>query len=209
MEIPDGSPVLELEAGWGGVSIELAKAFRVTAFDSDSDRARFIELRARQEGLRLDARAGDLGTNDLESLAAGHFSGVVVHRSAASLGLESLTALRQLLAPGGLIYIGAPNRFTWSGFRGGMNTYRGYEREFAKTGLRIRTAYVSPRGYLNPSELVPFEKNAISHYTTMRLAPAANLRSSIRNHTKTWLAKSWFWKSFGSDFVFFLEAAHA
>jgi hypothetical protein len=202
---PQGE-ILELGAGWGGITLELARSgFGVIALEKDPARSRFIAIRAKQEGMsdRIESLQGD-------RIPASRFDAIVLHQPASSADLP-LKELRERLAPGGLLYLGGRNRLGWnrSGRGDGGLTYAEYKRRFAAAGLRIQRAYVSPRGFLNPSELVPLQTRAIRHYTRMRLEPQKNLRGLLKNMIKSLLARPVFWKWFGPDFVFFLEAADA
>jgi hypothetical protein len=196
LPIKSGSSVLELGSGWGGVTIELAKTSKVVAFEKDAARARFIELRAGNEGVTLEAAQG------LESLKTGRrFDAIVLHEPALS---ADLSLLRSALAPGGVVYAGGP------GHRSGGGSFSRYESAFKGAGLRIQTAYASTRGFLNPSELVPFEKQAIRHYTRMRLEPpGASPIRILKNAAKSILADPAAWKLLAPAFVFILEASDA
>lgn len=215
MPVREGGVVLELGAAWGGITAELAKAYRVVAVESVSRRAAFITLRAKQEGqgAAIEVLTRDWLDSGLGDLGSRRFDGIVVHESAAALPRDCLESLRQVLAPGGLIYVGARNRLGWSGStplgeRARSLTHAGYARSFAAAGLRIRETYVSPRGYLNPSELVPLQDQAITHYTRMRLEPPGfSPRRKLANQAKQAMASERFWRLFGPDFAFLLEAA--
>jgi predicted O-methyltransferase YrrM len=207
MRARDGGTVLEVGAGFGNITLELAKAgFRVVAVEPRPERARFIAVRARQESLPGQIEVLEQG---LEGLGEGkRFDAIVVNEAASSDKLE-LARLKGLLAPGGVIYLGGRNSISWSGPVGGRS-HSGYERLFARAGLRIRATYVSPRGFRNPSELVPLSEQAIRHYTRMRLEPpGASMRGRLKNASKSALASVAFWKLLAPDFVFFLEASDA
>lgn len=193
-----GGCVLEISPGWGGVTVELARAaFRVVALEPSPERARFIELRAKQEGLEqlIEVRRG---------AAEDKFDAIVSHEPASS---TSVAELGGKLAPGGVIYLGGPGRRPWSGRRG--FSHAGYVRIFSQAGLRVQASYASPRGFRNPSELVPMQEQAIRYYTRMRLEPQKSAKGALKNLAKQALASSWCWERFGHDFVFFLEADDA
>ena len=200
---PSGGRVLEIAAGWGGVTIELARAsYRVRALEQDSDRARFIAIRARQEGVESLVEAAVGGFGDI----SGRFDAIVVHEPVLQAA-GHLSKLRERLTSDGVIYIGGPIRRPWD-VTGA--TYRRYVRVFADAGLRVRAAYASPRGFLNPSELVPLRTEAIRHYTRMRIEPAgSSLAAWMKNSAKTALASPGAWKLLAPAFVYFLEARDA
>jgi hypothetical protein len=212
MRVPDGGTVLELDAEWGGVSTELAKRFKVVAVERVSSRARFIAERAKQEGASgsLEVTTGDFLSMNLPALGEQRFAAVICHAPALLLDEHLLLTLSGLLAPGGIVYVGAQNRLGWRGYLASGRSYRGYANAFAAAGFRVESSYVSPRGYRNPSELVPFQGPAIRHYARMRLEPpGSSLKIWLRNRLKMFLARVWFWKWFGSDFVFLLKGPHA
>jgi SAM-dependent methyltransferase len=255
MPVSEGGVFLDLGAGLGGISAELAKKFRVVALEGVEERANFIALRKEQDSLgNLTVINGNV--NDLR-LAPGQFDGIVVNGLLEWVGLfdttlpveevqqRFLAQLRSLLKPGGMIYVGIENRLGWPYLTGrldhsglkytslmprwlatwvckGSGQYRsshnqsyrtytyshpGYERLFRRAGLRIRSTHVSPRGYNLATNLVPFERNAIIHYTRHHWqARFSTAKHRSRNWMKMFLAEVWFWKYFGSDFVFILEA---
>jgi SAM-dependent methyltransferase len=123
--------VLDVGAGWGGIAAELARRYDVTALEGVAERAEFIALRARQDGLtRLNVIQGDLHRVPLAPhqfdliVANGVLEWVALHDLTAPPAAVQLTFLRRLLdllAPGGRIYLGIENRLGWAELRGALD----------------------------------------------------------------------------------------
>jgi SAM-dependent methyltransferase len=258
LAIPDGSHILDLGAGMGGICTELAKRYRVTALEGVWERARFIAIRKEQDGLNnLTVINGDINSSRLRKR---QFDAIIVNGvlewvalfdlslSPTAVQLRFLRTLRELLADGGKIYIGIENRIGWAqwygdrdhsglrytsllprflarwvcahskayrskfntGYRTYTYTYGGYDKLFRRAGLQIRSVYVSPNTYNLPTELIPIQQAAIEHYIRNRmLRPNLSYSDRIRNAVKLLMGREWFWRTFGSDFVFVLEARDA
>jgi SAM-dependent methyltransferase len=88
-------------------------------------------------------------------------------------------------------------------------THGGFLKLFARAGLRARSTHISVRGYDYPTELVPLVQEAIVTYTLEHLNQPGGLKDRLLNGLRLALAKPWFWRTFGADFVFVLEAAGA
>ena len=128
LPLPRGARILDAGAGWGAIATTLAQHYDVTALEGVELRARFIALRAQQEGLaRLRAIRGDVNT---VPLALGQFDAIVANGvlewvallktndSPQAVQLQFLDRLRSLLRPGGVIYLAIENRIGWSELRG-------------------------------------------------------------------------------------------
>lgn len=128
LPIAPGSRVLDVGAGWGSVAAPLARRHHVVALEGVPERARFTTLRGRQEGLaHLRVIQGDLHHT---GLAPGQFdlivaNGILEWVPLLDLGarpgevqLHFLDRLRELLAPGGGIYLAIENRVGWAVLRG-------------------------------------------------------------------------------------------
>jgi SAM-dependent methyltransferase len=121
LPLVSGARVLEVGANWGGVAAPLAGRYRVVALEDVAQRARFLALRKRQEGLEhLDVVLGELSA---ARFGAGQFDAVIANgvlEWAATLEtwgrprdiqLSLLCRWRELLAPGGCLYLASENRF--------------------------------------------------------------------------------------------------
>lgn len=124
---PEGS-LLEVGAGLGGISTELARKYRVVAIEGVWERTRFMALRAAQEGLhRLTVLNGDVNSIPF---APAQFDGIIVNGVLEWTGMNELQddpgrvqvrfleRLRRLLKPGGCIYLAIENRIGWNELRG-------------------------------------------------------------------------------------------
>jgi SAM-dependent methyltransferase len=258
LPIPDHGLVLDVGAGMGGIATGLAKNYRVVALEGVAERAQFIALRAKQDGLDRNLAVINGDVNAVR-FAPGQFDVVIVSGVLEWVGLFDvskpvtdvqvlfLDSLRTLLKPGGLIYVGIENRIGWAQLRGvpdhsgvkytslvprflatwmcrwdrnyrsknntGYRTYtythHGFLKLFAKAGLRIRSTHISVRGYDYPTELVPLQKDAIATYTLEHMVVPGRLKRTLINRARMAFARPWFWRNFGSDFVFVLEAGDA
>ncbi len=126
-----GARILDVGAGWGGIAAPLAVRNQVLALEGVPERARFIGLRKRQDGLeRLEVLQANLHAIVLAPrqfdliVVNGFLEWVALLDHAApprAVQLAFLYRLRELLAPGGRIYIGIENRFGWPMLRGGLD----------------------------------------------------------------------------------------
>jgi SAM-dependent methyltransferase len=101
-----GDPVLELGAGTGRVSLDLAqRGHAVSALESDPALARALARRARERGLRVGAHVGDARAFELHrrfALVAAPMQ--LVQLLSGRKGRRSmLIAARRHLSPGGLL----------------------------------------------------------------------------------------------------------
>jgi hypothetical protein len=116
-----------------------------------------------------------------------------------------LRSRRGLLAPGGILCVGAANRVGWNRLRrreltrdATLRTHRGYMRLFMDAGYIVHSTHVSPGGAGDTAELVPLERRAVAHYAQMR---TLRLR---------WLTGTeWFWRRFGVYFFFTMQPRSA
>jgi len=249
------SRILDVGAGLGAIAATLAERHWVVALEGVRERALFIALRQQQQRLErllvinADVRRVDFLPGQFDVILLNgvlEWAGVWDHqRSPTAMQLELLRRLRGWLAPGGLLYIGIENRFSWHEFRGavdhsglpytsllprpvarlvcrhaqhyraavntGYRTYtyshRGYQRLFERAGLALRSTHISIHGYNQPVELVPLLAEAIYFQVRSRALPSDQWRLRLRQYLKLALAREWFWRWFGGDFVFLLGAA--
>lgn len=131
MDIDENSRVLDLGAGYGSLSIPMAKvAGQVVAVDSVPQRNKFLQIRAAQEG--LDNVVVVNGDVIRPPLAPGQFDIVILNGmlewvavaetegTPYDVQLRFLRKVHSLLREGGKVYIGIENRFglwAWMGGR--------------------------------------------------------------------------------------------
>ena len=131
LPLPPTARVLDVGAGWGGIAAALARHYEVVALEGVAERARFIALRRQQENLtRLTVIQGDLhkvplGLRQFDFIVAnGVLEWVALQDPSASppaVQLIFMHRLRELLAPGGRIYLAIENRYGWSELRGALD----------------------------------------------------------------------------------------
>ena len=131
LPIPEGSTILDVGAGMGGLSVEMALRHQVVALESVPQRARFISLRKVQDHLsNLTVLNADLNVVRFDSA---QFDAIVVNGVLEWVGLFDMTvtpdvaqrrflkALAAALKPSGVIYIGIENRIGIAQFRGAVD----------------------------------------------------------------------------------------
>jgi len=161
--------VLDVGAGWGTLSAGLAKVCRrIVALESAIERARFIDLRVRQDRLdNVRTVHGDLSSTKLieDSFDLVVMNGVLewlgwsdTTRNTRVVQVEMLHKLGEAIKPGGYLYIGIENRFGTGYLLGAMDhSYLRFTsllpRWLAHVVTNIfhrhtyRTYTYSPRGY--------------------------------------------------------------
>jgi len=120
--------VLDIGAGFGGVSIPLAREFNVTSVDVNPYTLQFIEYRAKQENINIK-------TKQIEQLAFGlpfkdnSFDVIVmigvlewvacgVKGNVEKIQENILLEVNRILKKGGLFVFGIENRFAWDWMKG-------------------------------------------------------------------------------------------
>lgn len=121
--------ILDTGAGMGRISIPLARVVKkVVAFDSSFLRMKFLKKRAEKEGLNnIDVMVADFFNLPFknESFDLVIMNGVLEWVSASEkfknprkAQIECLKICKQLLRPGGYLYIGIENRFAFAYMKG-------------------------------------------------------------------------------------------
>jgi len=133
--LPEGSLVMDIGAGLGGVAANLAKRHRVVALEGVWERCAFASVRREQD--RLDTLT--IMNCDLNRipLADGQFDCILLIGVLEWVALFDLSGppeevqrrfldrLRRLLAPGGMILIGIENRLGWPTWWNGVMDHSG------------------------------------------------------------------------------------
>ena len=94
-----------------------------------------------------------------------------------------------------------------TGYRTYTYGYNGFRDLFSRAGLGIESFWIAPTSYHRPVAMVPMDRSAIGSYVQQNwLRPAVNTKSVIKNWIKWQTATPWFWRTFGSDYIFLLKA---
>lgn len=132
LPVKENSLVLDLGCGWGGVTIPLARFYNVIAADSTFETLKFIKVRAEQEGLSKKIQFVRTDPLDYGRLPFSDstfdlvvLNGVLEWVGTSRLDLSpdecqyiALKEVIRILKPGGCIYIGIENRYSYTGFIG-------------------------------------------------------------------------------------------
>ncbi len=245
LPLPPRARVLDVGAGWGSIAAPLARRYEVLALEGVEERARFIALRQRQDGLeQLSVVRGEIHSTPL---ASRQFDAVIANGvlewsalldtndPPRAVQLRFLLRLRELLRPGGIIYLGIENRCGWEALRGATDhsglpytslmprwlahriclrrqTYR------ADVNSGYRTYTYTYRGYLRlfgeaglglrASWVSPWGYNSPGKLVPLHAAAIrfGASRWGRRAWLRHWTAQPWIWRWLGSDFVFLLQA---
>lgn len=145
--------VLDLGAGMGAVSLQLAKSFdRVYAVDQTFERLAFLRVVADQEGaasirtvchrdvFRLPFRSGALCAAVMVGVFE-YFPASYPRMPLGEVQRRALGELYRILQPGGVLFIATKNRFGWPNWAGALDN----------SGLRFGA--LLPRWLANPVSL--------------------------------------------------------
>jgi len=127
--INKNSVILDVGAGMGRSSIPLARiSKKVVAFDQSLDRMKFLKRRAEEEKLEnISVFVGDLFNLPLanESFDVVVMNGILEwvgknhdYKNPRDAQLKALAICKDLLKPGGCLYVGIENRFALSYLKG-------------------------------------------------------------------------------------------
>lgn len=247
LPISPGARVLDVGAGWGSIAAPLARRFHVVALEGVPERARFIALRARQDGLhRLATVCGNVHN---ARLACAQFDAIVANGilewsalfdpnlPPRAAQLQFLARLRELLRPGGCLYLAIENRCGWAVLRGAMDhsglrytsllprwlahqVCRRHYRADNNTGYRTYT--YSFRGYARLFAEAGFNVAASwtspagynlpgkllpPHTPALRFASAGRCRPWRGRALHALADHGWVLRCLASDFVFLLRPA--
>ncbi len=194
MPWPPGSRILEVGSGLGAISAGLAREYCVFALEGVEERARFVDLRAHQDGLShlLSVRAA----LPRSSLAPKQFDGIVLNGVLEWVGvwqpeipprraqLDFLISMRRLLRSGGAIYLAIENRFGWPELRGSID-HSGLRYTSLMPRFLARWIVAGNSFLYRSRQNVGYRTYTYSYYGYQRLFRAAGLRCR-----ETWLCPS-------------------
>ncbi len=130
IDLPRPSRVLELGAGLGAISCELARYHEVVALEGVRERADFMSIRAEQDRLaRLHVVCGDLHLTEFVPqqfdlvIMNGVLEWVAINQTGEPRAVqrEVLKRIRRWLRPEGRLYVAIENRFGFGAFRGELD----------------------------------------------------------------------------------------
>lgn len=95
-----------------------------------------------------------------------------------------------------------------SGYRTYTYSYYGFQRLFRQAGLDIAENWIAPTSYHRPVAMIPLHQPAIEAYVRSNwIRPAVSWKDNVKNYLKTQTSRAWFWRWFGSDYVFLLKSS--
>ena len=171
--------VLEVGAGLGTVTHALALAYRrVLALEPTAERVRFMHRRLAEERLaNVDVIQGSLVDLPLrrESVDLAVLNGVLGWAACGAFGRRAratrrriLESVRAVTRPGGLVYLGVGNRWTFGGAgvrqRAAWASLRGYRRLLEATGYSEIRIWCALPSHDDPQFLVAYEQRAFDHF---------------------------------------------
>ncbi len=152
-----GGTVLDIGAGWGSLSFQLARAYgEVIALELIPERLEFINIRRQQSrtekvhpvrGNALDLPFAPKSFDLVAMNGVLEWLGTFADGNPRAVQLRVLRRVRELIKPGGHLYVGIENRIGFNAFLGAKD-----HSGFAFTSLMPRPVaglYVRLRHYLN------------------------------------------------------------
>ena len=223
LPVPDGSLILDATAGYGRLAAELAQAHRVVALTPNPSQARFLEIRKHQDQLhRLTIIQGDpFRTNfDRSQFDAAVVAPVDSDVSGPDL-LAILLRVRELVVPGGLVYLGAGNRYGFRRFIRNLQRkkdfasppapsgYLGYRSFFRYAGMEMVGMWISLIGAGDPSVLIALNRWALTNALYRNYGSPLRHNLRVRTLLDRILASPWLWRLAGDHYSFLLRVADA
>ena len=224
LPIPDGSLVLDATAGYGRLAAELAQLHHVVALTPNPAQARFLEIRKRQDELHhLSIVVGD----PLHMVfARAQFRAAVVAPTAPDdLGGADLFTLllrvKELLVPGGLLYLGIGNRYGWGNFNFALAPKKrpaaplqpcghlGYRAFFREAGMELLSMWLSLVGEGDPSILIALNRKAIADVLYRNYGGPFRHTRRFRKFLDRTLAIPWLWRLAGNHYSFLVRVKDA
>ena len=220
---PDSS-ILSAGDHWGAIATALAQNFsRVTAVERNFERARFIDVRAREMGTPVEVICAELLRLPL---APQQFDAVVLNGGlewsclaaeggAREIQLRLLRSVRDLLKPSGFACLSIRNCLGWgrildpgrSRFGGGFTrSLAGYRKLFHKAGFGAVRAFYPWDGYDHPSILLPLDhRGALAHYVEFKDFARSGWRGRIKRLALHAAARTGLWAHLAPEFIFLVE----
>lgn len=163
--LPERDKILDLGSGWGTVSMAFARsATEVYALDSTLGKAQFVAIRAREEQLpNVHPVCADCLEIPFEDeyfdlvVMDGMLKWVAVGRDAQvpyDCQMRALEGIWRVLKPGGKLYIGTENRYSYKNLLGSPDLY---------TGLRFIALLLRPLANLYSRLLRGRDYQALTH----------------------------------------------
>ncbi len=219
---PD-SCILSVGDHWGAIATALAENFsRVTAVEPDFERARFIDIRAREMRTPVEVICAEL----LRLPLAPQFDAVVLYSGlewsslaargvAQDIQLRLLRSVRALLKPSGFVCLSIGNCLGWgarqglgrSRFGGGFTrSLAGYRELFQKAGFGVVRAFHPWDGSDHPGVLLPLDhREALAHYVDFKDFARSGWRGRIKRLALHAAARTGLWAHLAPEFIFLME----
>ena len=217
-DLPPDSSILSVGDDWGAIATALGRNFsRVTAVERVFERARFIDIRAREMGTPVEVLCAELlGL----PLAPHQFDAVVLNGGLEwsclsprggprEIQLRLLRSVRDLLRPSGFACLSVENRLGWgrmSAGRGFTRSLAGYRKLFREAGFgAVRTFYPCD-GCNHPSILLPLDHpGALAHYVEFKDFARSGWRGWIKRLALHAAAHTGLWAHLAPEFIFLME----
>jgi SAM-dependent methyltransferase len=224
LPIPDGSLILDATAGYGRLAAELAQLHHVVALTPNPAQARFLGIRKRQDGLHhLSIVVGD--PLHIAFARAQFRAAVVAPTTPEDLGgadlFTILLRVKELLVPGGLLYLGIGNRYGWRNFNSALAPKQrpvaplqpcgllGYRAFFREAGLELLSMWLSLVGEGDPSILIALNRKAIADALYRNYGGPFRHTRRFREFLDRTLAVPWLWRLAGNHYSFLLRVKDA
>ena len=220
-DLPPDSSILSVGDDWGAMATALGANFsRITAVEHDFDRARFIDIRARETGTPVEVICADLlrlplapQQFDAVALNGGlEWSSLVARGVPREIQLRLLRSVRDLLKPSGFACLSIVNLLGWgkiSGGRFGGGSTRslcGYRNLFHKAGYGAVRTFHPWDGGDHPSVLLPLDHpGALAHYVEFKDFARSGWRGRIKRLALHAAARTGLWAQLAPEFIFLME----
>ena len=195
LPLTDQSRVLVLKCGWGAVALNLADCVaQVVAMDDRLSRLQFVEARrAEWPAANLEVIHGSLA--DPLQFATGEFDAVILLDALEQLRVSekvswplnqsaALESVRRVLARGGSLLVGVPNRLGFPIRRvAGQHprTYWGYRHELLQAGFSSLQFYAPLPSQREPFFILPLDRWRLLNHFIDGLFTAQDYRAKLES----------------------------